>query len=69
MQRLKSFSIGGVHPPDNKLTRHMPITDLSPPAQVSIPVSQHIGKPAEPVVERGARVKVGTLLAKASGFV
>lgn len=69
MQGLKSFSIGGVHPPENKLTAQLPIVDLAPSAQVSIPVTQHIGKPAEVVVERGAQVKVGTLLAKASGFV
>jgi len=69
MQGLKSFSIGGVHPPENKLTAQLPIVDLAPSAQVAIPVTQHIGKPAEVVVERGAEVKVGTLLAKASGFV
>ncbi len=69
MQGLKSFSIGGVHPPENKLTSHIPIRDVPVPAQVAIPISQHIGKPAEPVVDRGTEVKVGTLLAKASGFV
>ena len=66
---MKTFSIGGIHPPENKLTADKPIVDLAPPAQVAIPVSQHIGKPAELVVERGTEVKVGTLLAKASGFI
>jgi Na+-translocating ferredoxin:NAD+ oxidoreductase subunit C len=66
---LKTFSIGGVHPPENKLTADRAIVDVPPPAQVAIPVSQHIGKPAELVVERGTEVKVGTLLAKASGFI
>ncbi len=69
MKGLKTFEIGGVHPPENKLTAHMAIQTLSPPKQVAIPVSQHIGKPAELVVERGAEVKVGTLLAKAAGFI
>lgn len=66
---MKTFTIGGIHPPENKLTADRAIEDLAPPAQVAIPVSQHIGKPAEVVVERGAEVKVGTLLAKASGFI
>lgn len=69
MPRLKTFTVGGVHPPANKLTGHLPIQDLPPGATVAIPVSQHIGKPADLVVERGAEVRVGTLLAKASGFI
>lgn len=69
MQGFKTFDIGGVHPPENKLTADKAIVDLPIPAQVSIPVSQHIGKPGELVVERGTEVKVGTMLAKASGFI
>ncbi len=69
MEGLRTFKIGGVHPPENKLTSGKAIVDLPLPQQVAIPVSQHIGKPAEVVVERGAEVKVGTLLAKASGFI
>ncbi|MFW6228265.1 MAG: electron transport complex subunit RsxC [Alkalispirochaeta sp.] len=69
MQEFKTFEIGGVHPPENKLTAAKAIVDLPVPAQVAIPVSQHIGKPGELVVERGTEVKVGTLLAKASGFI
>lgn len=69
MSRLKTFSRGGVHPPANKLTGHLAITDLVPEGTVTIPVTQHIGKPAELVVERGTEVRVGTLLAKSSGFI
>jgi len=69
MQKLKTFKIGGVHPPENKLTVGKAIEELPLPKEVAIPVSQHIGKPAEVVVERGSEVKVGTLLAKASGFI
>ena len=32
-------------------------------------MSQHIGAPAKPVVNRGDKVKVGTLIAEANGFV
>ena len=68
-QGRHTFSIGGVHPPENKITADKAIVALKPPAQVVIPLSQHIGKPAEPVVQRGSEVRVGTLIAKASGFV
>ncbi|MBR4698904.1 MAG: electron transport complex subunit RsxC, partial [Prevotella sp.] len=33
------------------------------------PLSQHIGAPAKPVVAKGDKVKVGTLIAEAGGFV
>jgi electron transport complex protein RnfC len=39
------------------------------PATVNIPMSMHIGAPAEPVVKPGETVKVGQLIAKAGGFV
>ena len=34
------------------------------PASVSIPMSQHVGKPATPIVAKGARVKTGEPIAK-----
>lgn len=66
---LKTFRIGGIHPPENKLSAGRKITPMALPAQVIIPLSQHIGAPAVPVVKKGDQVKVGTLVGKASGFV
>ena len=66
---LKTFPKGGIHPPENKLTADKPIVVLSVPAQVTVPVSQHIGAPATPVVEKGGVVKAGQLIAEAKGFV
>ena len=66
---LRTFRIGGIHPPENKLSAGKPISTLAIPRQVSIPLSQHIGAPAQPVVKKGDLVKVGTLIAKAGGFV
>lgn len=66
---FKTFPKGGIHPPENKLTAGKPIVDLPVPAQVVVPVSQHIGAPATPVVEKGAAVKAGQLIAQAKGFV
>lgn len=66
---LRTFRIGGIHPPENKLSAGKPITKLAVPKQVIIPLSQHIGAPAQAVVKKGDLVKVGTLIAKAGGFV
>lgn len=66
---LKTFKIGGVHPPDNKLSAGNSIEKLPLPASVFIPVAQHIGAPAVPVVKRGDVVKVGQVIAKSSSFV
>jgi len=67
---MRTFKIGGVHPHDNKqFSAHQPITECPLPKQAIIPLVQHIGAPAQAVVEVGAKVKVGELLAKAGGFV
>jgi electron transport complex protein RnfC len=67
--KLKTFKLGGVHPPENKLSAAVPIEKLGLPPQVSIPLSQHLGAPAVPVVEKGDTVKVGTLIAKGEAFI
>ncbi len=69
MAVLQTFRAGGIHPPENKITSTQAVEALPVPAQLFVPVSQHIGKPAEPVVEKGSVVKAGQLIAKASGFI
>lgn len=66
---LKTFKIGGIHPADNKLSAGRAIETLPVPSEVKIPVSQHIGAPAQPIVAVGDQVKVGQLIAQAGGFV
>ncbi|MBA4321746.1 MAG: electron transport complex subunit RsxC [Odoribacter sp.] len=66
---LKTFPIGGTHPPDRKLTAAAKMAHIPVPAMVIIPLSQHIGAPALPVVEKGETVKTGQLIAKADGYV
>ena len=66
---LKSFRIGGIHPPENKLSAGKNIQTAALPKQAVILLGQHIGAPAQVVVNKGDSVKVGTLLAKAGGFV
>ena len=66
---LKTFHKGGIHPPENKFSADRPIQIPPLPESVSIPFSQHIGAPSEPVVKKGDMVKTGQIIAKSSGFV
>ena len=67
--KLKTFSMGGVHPEENKITADKATIVAALPKQAIFPLGQHIGAPAKPVVSRGDKVKVGTLIAEAGGFV
>ncbi|MDO5522769.1 MAG: electron transport complex subunit RsxC [Bacteroidia bacterium] len=66
---LKTFRIGGIHPKENKFSAGKAIQPIAIPAQVTIPLTQHIGAPCQPVVKKGDKVKVGTLIGKTVGFV
>jgi electron transport complex protein RnfC len=66
---LKTFSTGGVHPPENKLTSNCPIEYLPLPQSVTIPVSQHIGTPANIIIKKGDSVKTGQVIAESKGFI
>ena len=67
--KLRTFRIGGIHPEENKLSSDVATQTAKLPRQAIFPLSQHIGAPAKPVVKKGDKVKVGTLLAEAGGFV
>lgn len=67
--RLHTFKIGGVHPKENKITAEIKTKNAALPKVAILPLGQHIGAPAKPVVKRGDVVKVGTLIAEAGGFV
>ncbi len=66
---LKTFKIGGIHPKENKLSAKSTIEKLPIPKSVEVLVAQHIGAPSSVIVKRGDLVKVGTVVAKSSGFV
>lgn len=62
--------VGGVHPYDGKdLSKDKPIQDVLPKGELVYPVSQHIGAPAKPIVQKGDRVLVGQKIAESGGFV
>ena len=66
---MNTFSKGGVHPHDNKLTAGIAISTAGLPDVAVIPLSQHIGAPAKAIVAKGDLVKVGQKIAEAGGFV
>jgi len=60
----------GVHPPHGKhYSENKAIEEYLPKGDVVIPMSQHIGAPAEPIVKKGDRVLVGQKIGEAKGFI
>ena len=60
-----AFFLKGVHVPHRKNTSDMSPVKMGAPKNVIIPTSMHIGAPAVPVVKKGDKVAVGTLIAEA----
>lgn len=59
---------GGIHPPENKTqSMQLPLGSLPIPPQLIIPLNQHIGAPAKPIVQVGDKVLAGQLIAAADG--
>jgi electron transport complex protein RnfC len=66
---LHSFS-GGVHPQENKhQSTQTAIAQLPLPAQLIVPIGQHIGAPANVIVGVGEVVLKGQLIAQPQGFI
>ena len=61
--------LGKTRIPHLKNTSDKPAIRMAPPKEILIPVSQHIGEPATPIVKVGDEVKVGQLIAEASGNI
>ncbi len=61
---------GGLHMPDNKaMSLNDPVTVAPLPTRLIIPLQQHIGAPAKPLVKLGDRVLKGQMLARPEGYV
>lgn len=59
---------GGIHPPENKdQSTQLPLGSIPIPPQLVIPLNQHIGAPAKPLVSVGDKVLAGQLIAAADG--
>lgn len=60
---------GGVHPPENKhQSLRAPLGTIALAPELVLPLNQHIGNPAVPVVQVGQRVLKGELIADAEGI-
>lgn len=51
------------------MSKDIPIKSVYPKSDLVYPLSQHIGAPAVPIVEKGDRVLQGQMIATAQGFV
>ena len=59
---------GGIHPPENKSqSMGLPLAEVAIPQQLVFPVSQHLGTPANPIVNVGDKVLAGEKIAEAIG--
>lgn len=67
--RKLTFSLGGVHPNDSKISRGCAIETLPLPPTVYVSMAQHLGAPANPIVAVGDEVKVGQVIAEPGGFI
>ena len=61
--------LGKTHIPHHKNTADMPAVRMPSPKEVLLPMAQHIGAPATPIVKIGDEVKLGQRIADPTGFV
>jgi len=67
---MSFFKLGKTHVPHYKNTAKLSAVRMTKlPETVLLPMAQHIGAPAKPVVNVGDKVYVGTLVGEAGGFV
>ena len=66
---MKSLFFGGVHPEGRKeLSASAPLTAMALPAQVAVPLRQHIGAPCKPLVAVGETVCMGQKIGDGEGL-
>ncbi|MGN0324455.1 MAG: electron transport complex subunit RsxC [Oliverpabstia sp.] len=68
-ERLAGY-YGGVHPSERKeYSEHIALEKFPEPKTLVISMSQHLGAPANPIVQVGDTVKVGQKIGEAAGFI
>ena len=66
---MKTFKLGGVHPEENKISAGAAIKNLALPKTAVIPLSQSLGAPSVPIVNKGDKVLTGQLIAQGTSFI
>lgn len=61
--------MGGVHPSDCKISADSAIEIFPLPERMYISMSQHLGAPAKPLLQKGDKVKAGQLIGASAGFI
>ena len=68
-ERLAGY-YGGVHPSERKeYSEHIALERFPEPKTLVISMSQHLGAPANPIVQVGDTVKLGQQIGEAAGFI
>ena len=66
--RIKTFP-HGIHPPEHKETTAAQALEMMPPPEkVHIPLHQHFGSPAKPLVKKGEEVFLGQKIGESSSL-
>ena len=60
---------GGIKAPHNKLTAECETVRMPLPAFVTLPMSQHIGAPCTPTVQKGDHVDVGQVIGDTDAYM
>lgn len=60
---------GGLHLPDLRATREKAIAIVPGPRIAYVPLAQHTGAAARPLVKKGEKVKTGTMIGERTGFI
>jgi electron transport complex protein RnfC len=66
---MRTFTLGGVHPEENKFANNQSVEEFQIPQIATVFIHQNLGAPPVCQVNKGDTVKVGTLLAKAEAFI
>ena len=62
--KRKTFPMGGVHPAAHKIAHSAPVETFPLPDEAVVFMTQHLGAPANPVVQKGDKVRWANLSAK-----
>lgn len=69
MKNVFKRAAKGAHVPHSKNTQNVATVEMPVPAKILLPMQQHIGAAAVPMVNKGDQVCVGTLIGRAEGYV